>query len=330
MPVPAGLVPVSYVDDRSLACVVCRPAVGEAPGAEGDVVRWHLDAIPEVRQSAVLDRDILLYAESVIEEVDASDAGYRGAKKYRDRSFKGILAVSDAYQAEFGTSEGRRPKPENLRPFQLACQNVIIGLAAMRHEPRFNALMVEYWQTCEVPHVATHEANRALCALMLCDAFQAGGTMEINFERHPEGKVPAAVRRYGRSVNLELGKSRLGEDASEGVSISPSEARDLFLAVTPMPQSLRTRIDHLAATGAASVEQLCYSLLSPVWRAIELEFILGCSSRVVSILAGGAPFEDHAVRLPELEVARAALLVGMCHRRLDSRDLAAGTNQADD
>ena len=99
-----------------------------------------------------------------------------------------------------------------------------------------------------MPHVATHEANRALAALTLCDAFQNGGTMEIRFDRdarfmqdgkpityhgHPEKAVPASLRRFGRTVGVTLG-------AEDPRAITPAEARELFLAITPMPAELRS------------------------------------------------------------------------------------------
>ena len=105
------------------------------------------------------------------------------------------------------------------------------------------------WQTCEVPHVATHEANRGLAALTLCDAYRNGGTMEIRFDwpgqvrvgdksvryaGHVEGQVPASLRRYARTVGVTLGTHDRG-------AIFPDEARALFLAVTPMPASLAAR-----------------------------------------------------------------------------------------
>jgi len=307
-PAPPGLVPITYVDDRSLACVVCQPKHGASLGPTGRVVRWHLDNIPIAHQAAMLDIDPVSYFNSLVLELGrAWWAGYDG-----------MARVAARYQAEF-TGRGVTPKSHNLRPFQLACQNVIIGLAAMRHDAVIDGLSVEYWQTCEVPHVATNEGNRALSALMLCDAFQAGGTMEISFAKHPEHKVPAALRRYGRTLGIDLGR-----EIEDQASISPSEARQLFLAVTPMPAGLREVALQAINSGLVSAERLCYSLLSPIWPAIELEFILRCSNRAASILEGGADVEDRDARMAELEVARAAAMVGTLYRRLDSKDGVGG------
>jgi hypothetical protein len=307
-PAPLGLVPITYIDDRSLACVVCRPVDSALHGVPGRVIRWHLDDIPAPCQGALLDVDVESYVGSLVDELGGAwQSGYDGMAK-----------VASRYQAEF-LSKGVTPKPHNLRPFQLACQNVIIGLAAMRHDAVIDGLSVEYWQTCDVPHVATNEGNRALAALMLCDAFQAGGTMEINFGKHPEQSVPAALRRYGRTLGIDLGDELSGE-----ASISPAEARQLFLAVTPMPDGLREVAAQAIESGLVSAERLCYSLLSPIWPAIELEFILRCSSRAASILEGGAEVQDRPSRLAELEVTRAAAMVGTLLRRLDGKDGAGG------
>ena len=308
-PVRRGLVPVTYVDDRSLACVVCRPT-GDSPIAgEGHVIRWHLDDIPDDHQAAVLDVDVWQYAESLVE----------GASRSWQTGYDGVTKAADRFQRNF-VEKGVTPKAHDLRPFQLACQNVIVGLAAMRHDAIIDGLSVEYWQTCEVPHVATNEGNRALTALMLCDAFQAGGTMEIDFGTHPEHRVPAVLRRYGRTLGLELGAEIPG-----GASISPTEARELFLSVTPMTDGLRDAAQEAMRLGLVSAERLCFSLLSPIWPAIELEFILRCSPRAGTILEGGTDVEQRDARLAELEIARAATMAGTLLRRINSKDGAGGT-----
>jgi len=207
---------------------------------------------------------------------------------------------------------------------------VIVGLGAIAQDASFDGLSVVAWQTCEVPHVVTHEANRALAALTLADAFQNGGTMEVRFDRHarvtvgdetrtydghPEGAVPASLRRFGRTVGVLLGAERPG-------SISPAEARALFVAITPMPPSLRASVIDATERRGITPERLCFTLLSQIWREIELDFILGCSQRAGSILEGGADWWSRSARQSEMDICRAALMVGMLYRRMNGRDSA--------
>ncbi|MBM7804191.1 hypothetical protein JOD57_000028 [Geodermatophilus bullaregiensis] len=298
------------------------------------MVRWHLDTQRDDLQAAVLDFDALLYAESVAEELEARDAGL----------YRMLDEVGPAYELQYLEAD-KRPRDFVIRPVRIACQNVIVGLAAFAHEPSIDGMSVLAWQTCEVPHVATHEANRALAALMLCDAFASGGTMEIRFDRpanltahgitaksgervdvdvtyrgHPEGgRVPAGLRRYGRSVGVFLGMDDIH-------AISPREARDLFLAVTPMPADLGARVHEAYRRGVASPERLCFVLLSQIWREPELDFMLAVSDRTGSILRGGADWRCRGQRQAESEIARAALMIGMLYRRLDTKDGAGDTS----
>jgi hypothetical protein len=107
-----------------------------------------------------------------------------------------------------------------VRPVRIACQNVIVGLAAIAQDSSFDGLSAVAWQTCEVAHVAANETNGALATSTRCDALQNGGTMEIRFDRkarvnlhgedhffdgHPGNAVPASLRRFGRVVGVELG-----------------------------------------------------------------------------------------------------------------------------
>jgi hypothetical protein len=315
---PSNLVPILPVDDGSFACAVVPDRVDEPV----PVVRWHLTVAEQRHQAALLDTDCFLYVESVAEELAARE---RGLQRVLDE-------IGPGYQ---GTHLGKNKRPRDfvLRPIRLACQNVIVALAAIGQDSTFDGLSVAAWQTCEVPHVATHEPNRALAALTLCDAFARGGTMEIRFDRpatitldgrsihyigHPEGRVPASLRRYGRTVGVALG-------AEDPAAISPREARELFLAVTRMPHDLRRRVHEATTRRGVTPERACYTLLSQVWREIELDMLMATSEHAASILAGGADWSQRSQRQAESDVCRAALMAGMYFRRLNGRDTAATT-----
>ncbi len=313
-----SLLPVAAVDAATVAVVAMNDDI---PGlSEGCVYRLFLDPVPSRAQLRLLDIDPLLYISSLESEL-------------RSRS-EGVERLFDEIGPAFKSSHlerGKRPRDYIVRPIRIACQNVILALAAISQESSFDGLSVIAWQTCEAPHVATHEANRALAALTLCDAFQNGGTMEIRFDRgavvrhgkktfrydgHPEGQVPASLRRFGRTVGVALG-------AEDRAAIVPREARALFLAITPMPDGLRQRVEMAINTLGLVPERLCFTLLAQVWREIELDFILATSSRAVSILEGGAHWEDRPARKAESDVARASVITGMLFRRLNGQDSAA-------
>ena len=91
-----------------------------------------------------------------------------------------------------------------------------------------------------------------------------------------------------------------------------------------MPSHLRSRVDNAVLSDGILPERICFSLLSQVWREIELDFILATSQRAGSILAGGADWQRRGARQAEAEVCRSAAMLGMLYRRLNSRDAAAG------
>jgi hypothetical protein len=307
------------VDERSFACVVLSDLGGPRLPGEDAVVRWHLDVGEARYQAALLDTDCVSYVQSVGAELQKRGEGL-------DRVLDDI---GPAYQNVF-LAHDKRPRDFVVRPVRIACQNVIVALAGFAQDSSFDGLSVVAWQTCEVPHVATHEANRALTALTLCDAFKSGGTMEIRFDRpariqdgdsvkvfngHPEQRVPASLRRYGRTVGVELG-------ADDPAAISPSEARALFRAVTPMPDDLRGRVDFATANEGIAPERIYFALMTGTWHPLELDFMLATTDRTASIVSGGSSWQDRPARQAESEVCRAGLMAGMLFNRLNNRDSA--------
>lgn len=319
-PLLPNLVPIMPVDERSFACVVLSDVDGpDLPGANA-VVRWHLDVKDSNHQARILDTDPKAYVWSVADEL-----------RHREAGRELVFDIGEAYQQAFLANE-KRPRDFIVRPVRIACQNVIVALAAFSQDSAFDGLSVVAWQTCEVPHVGTHEANRALTALMLCDAFKSGGTMEIRFDRparatgidelidgHPERKVPAALRRFARTVGVAI--------PDDATSITPSVARDLFRAVTPMPDDLRARVDLATAKEGIAPERLYFALMTGTWHPLELDFMLAASARTGSIISGGHDWTDRAARQAESEICRAALMASMLYNRLNNRD-SAGTVSA--
>jgi hypothetical protein len=292
---PLELVPVAPVDDLSLACVVCGRLGRPLPRDFGAVVRWHLEDTPSRAQRALLDIDLSSYLEAYAIEVTTREEGLR---RFGERV------------AEYEEARGQKtPRAHEARPIRKACQNVVIGQGNWHHDGAFNGLNVTDWQTCQVPHVAAHEGNRGLLASTLAEAFRAGGTMEVRFEEHLEGRVPASLRQYGRVAGCEPGR----RDAQ---AITPDEARELMFEVTPMNDGLREVLDGLIERGVLSPERACYLLLAGTWKPIEMEFLLRVSPRAISMLSGGADPLGRIVRQTELALGRAAVTLGMLHARL--------------
>jgi len=300
VPPPDNYLPIMPVDELSMACV----EYVEGPVTHIPVRRWHLGPIDPRFQDMLLDMDLAAYVRSLREELE-----------YRPRGLNAMDRIARKYKAQYA-SKGTRPRGSVLRPVQLACQNVVIGLAALRHDPMFDGLRVPVYLTCEVPHVATHEANRALAALILCDAFQNGGTMEIRFgDRGMPCRIPPGLARFARTIDVPLG-------VDDPECISPAEARRLFTAVTPVPDDLRLRLEDLVDRGIINPERACYVLMAGVWTAIELDYVFATSSRTESIMKGGASFDQRGARQAELESCRAAAMLGMLHRLLTNADSA--------
>jgi len=296
---PFGLVPLCVVDEASIACVVVG-GLHLRDGREvtaGSVVRCFWNPVSPRHQMGLLDTDARSYLDSVAAELAVRP---EGLERFAD--------LTERYEVAF-LADLRTPLPRDERPVGLACQNVVIGMAALRHDRNFDGENASIWQTCEVAHVATNEATRALAAVTLCDAFRSGGTMEVRFEGHLEGGVPAPLRRYGRVHGLELG-------GTDPWSISPAEARQLFLQVTPLSDALRSLVDGLCRAEGIAPERVCYLLLQGVWSALELEFLLSCVGRAPSILAGGSDPLLRVERQSEMVGGRCARMLGLFHRRL--------------
>ena len=170
---PEDVLPLALVDEESIAVLALEAQFPHH--AAGFVYRYYLRDVPSEHQLALLDVDPYQYVASL-------DCELRG----RESGLRRILdVIGPAYQESHILKE-KRPRDYIVRPIRLACQNVVVGLAAIAQDSSFDGIAVLAWQTCEVPHLATHEANRTLAALTLCDAFQNGGQWKSGSIVKPE------------------------------------------------------------------------------------------------------------------------------------------------
>jgi hypothetical protein len=72
---PENLLPIAQVDELSIACVICDSMLTPGMPAIGQVIRWHLGAIPSTAQGALLDTDPITYLESPRRRHSATERG---------------------------------------------------------------------------------------------------------------------------------------------------------------------------------------------------------------------------------------------------------------
>ena len=138
---PQSLLPFCVVDEASIACVLTQD---DDYYATGEIVRVFLTDVEHRFQCALLDMHPLAYMTSLEQELPAREEGLRRV----------LDEIGPAYQEAYWrktsgpvtSSSGRSDRlPERDR-----------GARRLRPGPTFDGLSVVAWQTCEVPHVATH------------------------------------------------------------------------------------------------------------------------------------------------------------------------------
>jgi hypothetical protein len=127
-PLLRNLIPLLPVDEQSFACVVASPEEALGLPGEGAVVRWHLGVHRPEHQATLVHISTDLYVRSVAEELRARPVG-----------LSRILDEIGPTYKESHLKHGRRPRDYVVRPVRLACQNVIVGLAALRGTARCHA-----------------------------------------------------------------------------------------------------------------------------------------------------------------------------------------------
>lgn len=217
-------------------------------------------------------------------------------------------------QQNFDHSEGGKlPRNHQWRPYRFCVQDVVLGLTVIRHLRDVNCLEVDVFLTASIPEYEADSGVRGITLLMLSDAYKSGGSMEIRFTKNVEdGQVPKEL------VKLANAEEILFEQSPAGI-ITPSEAKQLYSALTGFSARLLKRIQFLEESGRISTPLTCYAIHHGLWDRVEVEAILLTCPNPGLLLSGQVVPEQRLLFTQALSYGRGALLLGSLDRHLRTR-----------
>jgi hypothetical protein len=242
--------------------------------------------------------------------------------KYRMVGLRTMESHVTQFEEDY-LNQGKLPRNHVWRPFRFCSQDVVLGLAVVRHSIDNNWLEVDVCLTSDVPEYEPGSGAKMTASFLLSEAYKCGGSMEIRFTDNVEDRhVPRALCDLCDTYGVTL------QHAAHG-RITPLEARRLYVALTDFTPVLRDQIQALARVGRLSQERACYAVHHGLWTRAELETIVLGSPRADSILGGDAQPEQRHLYQNDLAHARASVMGGFLDRKLAKRARGDGNEALD-
>lgn len=211
------------------------------------------------------------------------------------------------------TEGGKLPRNHQWRPYRFCVQDVILGLTVIRHRRDLNCLEADVFLTAAIPEYEADSGVHGLSLLLLSDAYKSGGSMEMRFTEHIEdGQVPRELVKLARTEGIRF------EHNQKGI-ITPSEAKQLYAALTGFSAKIRERIEWLEESGRVSTPLICYAIHHGLWERVEVEAILLTCPNPGLLLSGQVTPEQRLLFIQALGYGRGALLLGSLDRHLRTR-----------
>jgi len=297
-----GLVPIRLAGPGALHCLDCTHL--STDGAEAPVILFNLNN--GTSQPAPISLGFTAYLQAYVHEWYHREVGLR---------------LMDTHARRFDSEylrAGKLARNHIWRPYRFCVQDVVLGLVVVRHSLADNCLEVDVCLTSDVPEYEPGSGARMTATFLLSEAYKCGGSMEIRFSRNVEGgTVPATLGRLAQGFGVEL------RHRSDG-RIVPSEARQLFLALTGFAPDLHAKIMALRTAGKLSPERVCYSVHHGIWMRSEVESLVFGSLWPETIFAGEVVPEQRLLYHQAILHTRSAILGGLLDRTLAKRHRLAG------
>jgi hypothetical protein len=282
---PSDLVPIEWLPERQLACVRVSGQAADPPVVLVDLddpATW-ASAQPTAGTFTEYAREFLAQAHDV-------------------RRIRHFLAKQEAAIDSGRRAKDQLPRPDDWRVYRFCSQNVIIAMPLLRFDRDRNALAVAACPITRLTQLAPDAPARAVCTLLLSEAYRAGGDLTVQFfagagRGARPAPVPAAIVRWARRCGIVL--------EEEGV-IDAASAHELFAASVRVSDQMRDRLRAMPNDGVAA---LCYGVASGTWPAPAAEGVLAWSDDPLTVLTGDTDPLQRARHALDLRDTQSALLL---------------------
>jgi hypothetical protein len=154
---------------------------------------------------------------------------------------------------------GSLPQRGDWSTYRLASKDIILGVVTHRFNATTKSLDVRSYFSGEHPIFQELEPTRALMVMLLCQAFQTGNSLQINFEQG----VPFDVRT--------LIEERTGTTISGHTSFLARDVTEpLFINLSGISSGLQARIKDQGV----GVGTVCYQIFRGTWSSFQINALL--------------------------------------------------------
>jgi hypothetical protein len=210
-------------------------------------------------------------------------------------------------------SGGSLPQRGDWSTYRLASKDLILGIVTHRFNATTRRLDVRAYFCGEHPIFEEFEPTRALIAMLLCQSYQTGNSLEINFEQG----VPFDVRSL---IERHLGHLVSGHETL----LSEEITAPLFVSICGLSGRLQSQIQQQGV----KIATVCYNVFRGAWSALQVNTLLERGIPLSWLFRKAPnPIESPAPYLHLMQNLRAVLLEEYSLKRLEDRQFGESTSR---
>jgi len=226
------------------------------------------------------------------------------------------------------TKRGRSPRDKDWRPVRFAVRDVVVAFVVARLEPRNNILQVDVFASYDADAIPGWSGTKYAMLYVLSQAYKCGSSMGISFTSNKGARsvpVPEAVVVMAEDYGILLNSKHVAEG-----SITPKQARHLFLAFSEFSPEAKTRIMELSVADLVAPERICYMVHHGTYTKEEMETILLGSEFPDHILLGKVTPEEFILYQDVIFRTRDTILGGSLDRALKLKEIVGEDGKVQD
>lgn len=208
---------------------------------------------------------------------------------------------------------GSLPQRGDWSTYRLASKDLILGIATHRFNTTTRRLDVRAYFCGEHPIFEELEPTRAMMAILLCQSYQTGNSLAINFEYGIPFDVRALIERHTGQVI-----------SGHETLLSEAVTRPLFISICGISNELQSRIQDQRL----NIASVCYNIFRGTWSALQVNALLERGVPLVWVFRRSPnPIENPAPYFHLVHNLRAVLLEEYAIKRLEDRQFGETTNK---
>lgn len=209
-------------------------------------------------------------------------------------------------------------KARDWRIHKCCVHDLVVGLAAIRYNEKFNGIEVDAFLTTDHPDYEAGHGVKALMTLILSDAYKNGTGMEVRFTKFDFKSKKRVTDRIPKSLLNCIESLGLKFQHQNEARITHHESINIFSSLLGIQNEVRKRVSELEKINEVTLQGICFLINNRIWTTEQVNWLILNVPRPKGIIFGRDNPEDRLNYAESLSFGRSVVAFAKFKEKIEN------------